>query len=458
LIEEPVVSTTAAYTTVSPPTLIEEPVAEMPAYHKERQVRDILDKISLYFQTKNEATNDFVATSYCQKTSTHGVRFQYYKVHPTDLTKYVECDPWGKGVVKACSVGRIWNQFHEMCTTPQFLADSRNQTAEFERNEKLENTFTGLNCNNSDYKCVNDGKCVQFEEGYKCECTAKFTGELCEYKIVKNSVFSEILTGKFNLTKFKNELSEASMDANTITSDEMTSMKSMLDEATHKEIMTYLGLFDKSHVRYDIVLNELIENILKDIYPDAYYMSEFNATSHKLVEIVRTIPSLISYEKYSNERYTEVFNKYQEVLDKVVTTFNETWSGINLDASEYTKIIGKVLNETGIMKEAFAAAATAKKVTEKDLTMKLESIYKKTTEQTMLFTLELTGLRGFFIKEIAKRPEIINMRLSELAVEYKEVKELVAIFDEVRRSSSEVVNSLFNFGFWYATDAFANGF
>jgi hypothetical protein len=481
MIEAPV--TTEAYTTVAPP-MIEEPVTinaykkrqeseesneeeteekradhhrrtismEVEPEFKERQVRDILDKITVYFQLKNQGILDFVSTSYCK---TDSKKFQYYKIHPTDPAKYVECNPWGKGTIKSCTEGRLWDQFHEMCSTPQFLNMSKNLTAEFEKSEKLEKIYSGLNCNNSDYKCVNNGECIQFEEGYKCECTKEFTGEFCEYKVVENSVFTEILTNKFNFTEFRDELAASPKTPSFITTEEMNNMKTLLKESTHEEIMEYLNRFNKHQVRYDIVMNALVEQILEDIYPDAYYMSVFNATTHRLVDVVRTVPSLISYSKYENERYSEVFSKYQEVLDKTVTTLNETWSGVDLESVEYIKITSHILNETGIMNNIFKSAS---KVSQQEIATRLEMAFNKTVEQTIQHTLELTGLRLDLIKEMVKRPEIINMRLGELEAEYKSVRELVRIFDGVRRDSIEVINSLFSYGFWYATDSFAEHF
>jgi len=84
--------------------------------------------------------------------------------------------------------------------------------------------------------------------------------------------------------------------------------------------------------------------------------------------------------------------------------------------------------------------------------------YKKTIEESMKWNLELTGLRYSLIKEMVNRPEIIDMRLSELDGEVKGVRDLVQIFDMIRRDSTEVINSLFSYGFWYVTDAIAQRF
>ena len=76
------------------------------------------------------------------------------------------------------------------------------------------------------------------EESFKCECTKEFTGEFCEYKVVENSFFSMILTDKFNLTEFKQELFEEA--PSTITTEEMENIKRVLTNSTHEEIMSYM--------------------------------------------------------------------------------------------------------------------------------------------------------------------------------------------------------------------------
>jgi len=458
-IEEPVATeapvTTEAYTTAAPPT-IEEPVAtedeleEKPLY-KDRPVRDILDKITVYFQQKSDVTRDYLTNTYCKSDK----KLQYYKVHPTDGTKYVECSPWGKGEVKSCPEGRLWDQFYEICSTPTFIESNKNLTLELEKSEKLASESLGLNCHNSQYKCVNAGECVAFEEGHRCQCARKFTGEFCQHRVVRGSIFSEILTDKFNFTEFRDEVDRTATNASQLTPEEMTNIRRLLKTTTHDEIMGYLDQFDKKNVRYDIVMNELIERILEDIYPDAYYVSAFNASSHRLVDVVRTIPSLISYSKYTNERYAEVFTKYQEVLDKTVLSLNSTWSYVGAEAGEYIKITNHILNETGLLGEVLSGVQKAQNVTQKETVAKLEKAYKVSVEKTLERSLELTGLRRSLIKEMVNKPSIINMRLSELVGEYKWVRELVGIFDEVNRDSNEVINSLFSYGFWYVTNALA---
>lgn len=262
-----------------------------------------------------------------------------------------------------------------------------------------------------------------------------------------------ILTDKFNLTEFKQELFEEA--PSTITTEEMQNIKRVLTNSTHEEIMSYLSeANNKTEPRFDIVVNTMIEGILEDIYPDAYYMSIFNASSQRLIDVVRTIPSLISYSRYSTDRYTEVFIKYQEALDKVVENFNTTWAGVNQDAAEYVRITKKVLNETGSMSDMSDMFPSTERTSEDDTVEKLKEAFEKSKEEVVMFTLKMQGVRRALISEMVKRPELVDMRLSQLKTD-KNVRYLIETFDMVAQNSAEIVNELFTYGFWYVTDAFA---
>merc|ERR1712127_1167447 len=85
------------------------------------EVRSILNKVVTRFDADSEKLGDFITNEYCRS----GEKFQYYRSHPTADNKYVECNPWGKGAVKTCPVGRLWDEFHELCATPDLLKISQ---------------------------------------------------------------------------------------------------------------------------------------------------------------------------------------------------------------------------------------------------------------------------------------------------------------------------------------------
>lgn len=273
---------------------------------------------------------------------------------------------------------------------------------------------------------------------------------MCQHRAFKNSIFSQIMTDKFNYTQFKTDLSKV-FDSKLINEEDMKELKKSVKETTHEEIMAYLENFNDGQIRYDMVLNNLIENVLEDIYPDAYYLSQFNASSHTLLDVIRTIPSLISYTKYSADRYTEVFFKYQEVLEKIVFSLNSTWTNVDKYAIEYIKVSDHVLNETHV--DIFGGF---NRTSLEEVNMNLETSYNQ-TEESNRFILELQVLRRSLIKEMVLRPTMINTKLSEMTQKVQ-IRDLISIFDNLANNSISVINSLFSYGFWLVTDSIAQHF
>lgn len=408
------------------------------------EVRSILENLVSMFENKTKETEDFILNDYCRSED----KFKYYRAHPTSAEKYVECNIWGKGTVRECPAGRVWDQFHEICSTLDLIKVSQNLTAEFLQLQKIDNTLE-QNCNSSDFKCMNGGECVAVEDRFECKCTKRYFGIMCENRVIKNSIFSQIMTDKFDLNEFKAEL-ESAFDSNEINKEDMTELKKIVKESTHDEIMAYLENFKDGQMRYDMILNNLIENVLEDIYPDAYYLSVFNASSHSLIDVVRTIPSLISYTKYSRERYNEVFMKYQEALLKIVDSLNSTWTNAQRDAIEYIKISDHIINETHFDIQSF------NRTTLSDVNMSLDAEYKQ-TEETNRLMINLQALRRNLIREMVMRPAMVNKKLIEMTRK-SNVRDLITIFDKVANNSVNIINSLFSYGFWFITDSFAQHF
>jgi len=435
--------TTEERLTTTPLVPVEEPE------FKNRTVRSILNKVNLYFQQKHSDVAEFVAKTYCKNDK----EFQYYKSHPTDETKYVECNPWGEGMIKECPEGRVWDQFHEICSLEELYQIGLNMTRDFEKFEELEKTLLDMNCNNSQFHCLNGGRCENLEFGFECVCTEEFTGELCQHQVVAGSIFSEIMTNKFSLKKFTEEMAREEVD-DSITEQEMKELREYVKPLTHKEAMGYLDLFEKNEYRYDTILEEVVESILEDIYPDAFAMNLFNASSHTLLEVVRTIPSLISYSRYSSDRYTEVFLKYQEVLVRLAENLNTTLPDLQNRAIVYTRLSSHIMNETGIMDALFK---TVDRTSTEQIHQNLDQEFNKTKEESVKFNMELQSLRDYFKSYMKKNPQSIVMRLDEMT-ENQRVRDLITVFEKVSLSSSAVIESLFSYGFWTLNDMLAQQF
>jgi len=444
MIPAPIESTTESYESDVP-----QFVGVVSSGYKKREapVRTIMDKITIFIQEKHSNMANFIATEYCAKKSgMNHVTFQYYKPYPNDQTRYVQCDTWGRGTVRECSEGRLWDQFYEMCTVPSVIQDSQNMTQYFEELSKLQ---LSESCNSTLFSCVNGGKCVERESEWQCQCTRAFTGPFCQFRVEEGSIFSAIMTGQFNYTKFEDFAVKTGLN-DTLVGNDLKAL-SQLTNTTHRQIIDYIDMFDEEHVRYDTAVNLLIEDVLEDIYPDLYYMSIFNVSENSLLHVVRTIPALVSYSRYSTERYTEVLSKYNDVIERLMFTLNESIPNSQEVALEYTRIVAHIMNETGTTK---GMQDTFNRTTEAQLEQGMQKTYNKTSEEFMEFSLAMNAMRSYFIDYMRSHPETVNMRVGMLPLT-NEVKELISIFDEMTIQSVMLINQLFNYGFWTVTEALA---
>lgn len=413
---------------------------------REAPVRTIMDQITFFIQEKHSNMAEYIATEYCAKKSEHNVH-QYYKPYPNDQTRYVVCDTWGRGIVRECSEGRLWDQFYELCSVPSVIQDSQNMTRYVEELSKLQ---ISESCNSTLFSCVNGGKCVEQESEWRCVCPRAFTGPYCQFRVEEGSIFSAIMTNKFNYTKFEEFAVKAGLNDTLIGRD----MKSLHEytNATHEQIMQYIDMFGDEHVRYDTALNLLIEEVLEDIYPDLYYMSIFNVTENSLLHVVRTIPALVSYSRYATERYAEVLAKYNDVLERLTFTLNSSIPNAQEVATEYTRIVAHIMNETKTMEDMHAHA---NKTSQAQIEHGMKMNFNKTSEQLMEFSVGMNSMRSYFIDYMRDHPASVNMRVGLLPLS-DEVKELISIFDEMTIQSVVMINQLFSFGFWEVTDALAH--
>lgn len=408
-------------------------------------------------------------------------QFKYYQSHPVNESLYIQCDPWGQPVVRACEEGLIWDQWRLRCCTPESVKNSTRVGYEFELLHAVESLF---DCNLPQYTCVNGGICTKLSAGYKCVCSGNFTGDLCEIRVESDSIFSEILSGNFSFEQYRERLVHDRADEMKY----FEQYKPALSEVTYEELVKYLSSYKQGEVRYDRLVSNVIEDILEDIYPDAFYLSVFNASSESVANVVRMIPNLLSYTKYSNERYVQVFYQYQKALERLVEIFNSSWPTVEREASEYYKLTSLYLNnsallvnQTGVVrpievregpveqeidgafsfgsrpveahKTGLAGGSGPVEWTDVQVVDKLKTEYNETVpSQEQLFDL-FERFRVKALQEIKLNKNLVSMPLVDAKFEY--VNETVAKFEELSKSSMQVWNSLCNYGFWYLTNLFS---
>lgn len=384
--------------------------------------------------------------------------FKYFQAHPVDPAKYIQCDPWGTGVEKSCENGTIWNVWSLKC---DIEVNIKNMTFSFPSAKSMQNPEP-VNCTLVGMECLNGGVCSPNMLGsYKCECKPEWTGEFCENKVDLTDLSHEILNGTFSLIDYSRKLQEENV---TVDMGFYERYKDQLDNSTYTELMKYLSMYKTGEVRYDTLVNNLIEDILEDIYPDAEYLSSFNASAQNVVAMVRLIPSLLSYARYSFERYESVFAQYQRVLNNLVVILNNTSPNMREQAYQYSQLTGIFMNQTMMMvnetmsmaenKTMFAESQSIEnlQLTEMDVKTTLRVNFQTTLKATERLFEKLEQFQTAIVEEMSKNPDIYNLTLGEAKCPGAE--ETLGLFTEIATSSSQIWDSLVNYGFWYLTNIF----
>jgi hypothetical protein len=385
--------------------------------------------------------------------------FKYYQKHPSDPSKYVQCDPWGSGHVKQCVEDKLWNEWTLKCDVKENI---RNMTLDL---SKFSVTTAGqprVNCSLVGMECLNGGSCVQSATlgEYKCACRTDYTGQFCESRVDLSDVTHEILNGTFSVVNYRKRLLDENV---TMSVSYYEKYKSQLDNLTYTELMNYLTMYKDGEVRYDTLANSIVEDILENIYPDAEYLSVFNASEQNVVAMVQMIPSLLSYSRYSFERYEDVFAQYQNVLIALVPLLNTSLPTIGQEATQYTKLTGIFLNQTlslmkGLEDQSLVSEDTSItkpiQLTEADIKHSLEVNYNETIKATEKLLAILETYQTSVVKELETNASaIVTTTLGQ--AKFKGASEMLAVLNEVSVASAQIWDSLVNYGFWYLTNVFS---
>jgi hypothetical protein len=312
------------------------------------------------------------------------------------------------------------------------------------------NTSSQTPCKSNKFGCMNGGSCVEYNSEQKCACTDRWTGEFCESDINTYDLYHQILFGSFSIKEYKVKIREENV---TTDISYYEKYKNKLDKNTYQALLDYLSLYEKNSIRYDTLLTALLEDVLDNMYPDAKYLTTFNASQQKIIEIIKLIPSLISYAKYSFEKREKLFMEYVNILDKLVYAFNTTGEPqkFGVEATKYQRLTHLFLNKT-------VQARISHSLSIKFNDYEVKNGIEKESNLTLANAIKLLDLYPSFqaaIERVKKsNPNILNMKLGEC--KSKESIEVANLLKEINKSDVSIWDSLVNYGFWYITNNFSS--
>jgi len=388
-----------------------------------------------------DKNDEGVIESLCQTS----IQFKYYLPHPSSSVKYVVCDPWGTGLVRACPEGKMFDQWTLQCSAREEI---RNMTFTMPVHKTHQTKPSA--CNSSESLCLNNGVCVESNDSLRCMCSSDFTGQFCETIVSSiTSLYSEIMNGTFSFRQFQRQLIELNMT--NVDASHYHQYKDVLDTDVYDDLMKYLLSFRKDEVRYDHAMNELIEDVLEDIYPDAEYLASFNASSQQIVDMVRFIPNLLSYAKYSFERYELVFQQFKGVLNRLVVLLNTTEPALRSYAMKYSELTVMIANRTqeNIQSIQVFTQMNVGQVSENELISNIGTNYNATLESTQRLYKLLDRFVTFVTEELVKNPKTLSLTLAES--KFPVCEEVLQIFNEISTVSAQIWENLVQYGFWYVT-------
>lgn len=405
--------------------------------------------------------------------------FKYFQAYPGDESRYVKCDPWGNWTVHECESGSVWDSWKLTCV---LASERRNSTAfdwsflqkqpKQEGGEERQGMEKGhhhrlplvFNCNLPQFTCLNEGVCEQVQGDWRCTCSGNYTGEICDIVVQQDTLYADIMSGNFSIVRYRNTVLGLEQQW-TVLNDNISfyeQYKPILGERVWTELANYLAQYNGTRVRYDRTVHHLVEDLLEEIYPDAFYLSVFNASSETVLSIVRIIPNLLSYAKYSSERYEQVFLQYQRILDRLVPELNASWPLVRQEAQDYSRFVETYVNTTQQLiqqqeekQQRQSLLSEESRLSEQQVRERLQTEYNQTLNYTQQLFTRLERFQERAVEQLRINPEWSNITLG--ALDLAGCKETIELFDQVRQSSLVIWESLVSYGFWYLTNAFVLG-
>jgi len=386
--------------------------------------------------------------------------FKYYQPHPTDPKRYYQCDPWGTFVEKKCDVeGTIWDRWTLTCLTENKVVN----ISDIVLPTITRRVSAGFNCTIEGQRCHHGGICVVESELYRCSCTVGFVGDFCETHTDDFDLYADIMSGNFSMDNYIKRIINENV---TVDITYFEHFKGVWDPATYGKIIDYMTQYKSGLVRYDTLVSRLVKDVLGDIYPDAEFLRTFNVSNQNVVTTLRLVPNLLSYAKYSAERYQDVFVQYQHVLEQLWSFLNVSVPRLRQEAVRYTDLtkffvsnkIGEetthVLNYT--IAKRFGGRNflndTLNNITDVAIREILRVDFATILDRVNTLNSMVHDFSNSVVTEWKKSPNFIFNTVGQTG--FTKAADFIKIFREIHTVNCKIWHKLVSYGFWYITNVF----
>jgi len=397
---------------------------------------------------------------------------RYYQPYALDERKYIQCDPWGGMVVRDCYSNAKWSSWLGRCSDGVLERSFGNMSVVNVSVESLPTlppiSALPVNVSSCQYfgneTCINGGLCNFYPSGSRCVCIGNYSGDYCQTFNVKSfGIFGQLINESFSLDMYRK--SRPLMDEFYVYNGTIdTSM--VAENVTRAFIAEYLALYPNGTMRFDMLVNYLIQDYLSLIYPWQFFLQEFGYQSEMQMGYVNAIPGLLLSSKYSYDKYNDMWALYDDVLHRLVKYLPDYLPNIHKEAELFYQIYDGIFTEfersgklSSLMSNYTSEFGNVSYVTVEMIRDKI----RRDFNQTLSLSYKLFDLLGRFDEEIGVRAAAASSSSSLNATFIQEVVANFSLSENVTRSiaalsesNAEIWDSLSFYGFWYVVSEFVS--
>jgi hypothetical protein len=372
---------------------------------------------------------------------------QYYYPYPSDDSRFIECDPWGQMYVKMCPQGSKWNSWISSCVI-QVPDDNIVMPKVMIYNESQSCSFYGNST------CQNGGYCNQFIIESKCFCPSNFVGDFCEVASPSMGAFGQLINDSFSIELYKRQrpLSSDSLAFNT-TFD--TSI--VLDELTKKRVEEYLVKYPNGEMRFDTLINYLVQDFLSQLYPSAFYLREFLMVNEVAMGYTSAIPNLLQTAKYSYDNFDNLFKIFEEVLNRLAAYLPKHMPQVKEEAQSFFNVYDMIFTRfTSVGNFTKLTNFTSEMPNKTDLTREemKESIHDD-FNTTLSLSYDLFRYLNRFDDDLSvKGANYTSDQMQQAIVNFTADSITTQLLSDVSVEITSIWDSMSFYGFWYIISSF----
>jgi hypothetical protein len=301
-----------------------------------------------------------------------------------------------------------------------------------------------------------------FPTGGRCACLANTTGEYCQYKNVtvkSTGVFGQLINDSFSLDTYRQNrplldefyaAQNGSIDASQVQCNQ-----------TRARIAEYLALYPNGTMRFDMLVNYLIQDYMTVIYPWQFFLQEFAYPSEMAMGYINAIPGLLMSSKYAYDKFDNFWSVLEDILQHLVKYLPEHLPNIRHEADLFFQIYDGFFRQfeknganltTGMLTDEFGNVSAV------NVDMIKEKI-RRDFNKTLSLSWDLFRTLGRFDEEIGVRAasgQINATYVQELVANFSMSDNVTTLIGQVGESNAEIWDSTTFFAFWYVVSDYVS--